>query len=444
MSKLRNPCSAADPCQPPRFDGPKLAPIARVARYLTIEVRRWHTEKCGNFSLLFALALPIIVGAAGLGIDVGRWELAHKSLQRAADSAAVSAAIAYQANIAANLTSQGAAVAASYNFTSSNGATVTVNRPPLSGSNTSNTNAVEVIISQPQARMFTALFGSGAVPETGRAVAVGGSKICVLALDPTATAAVSAQGSINIAAPNCSIYSDSNSSTSVSAGGSAQVSALQIGAVGTVSGQTNMTTSNGIVNNSSVIPDPYADVPMPSYSGCDQNNFSAKSTMTIYPGVYCNGFSLNAGANVTMAPGIYFIDRGSMAINGSATLSGSGVTIVFTSSSGANYATARIAGGATVSLSAPTSGPTAGIVLFGDRAMPVGTNFALGGGSSQSLNGATYLPKGAISYAGGASGFDGCSQVIGDTIGFVGSANLAINCPSSGTKVIGPAALLLE
>ena len=426
------------------FGSAKKTSAAGAARRLGVEFERLRNDTSGNFALTFALASPILLGAAGLGLDVGRWELAHKSLQRAADSAAVSAAIAYQANVAADLTAQATAVAASYSFTSSNGSTVTVNRPPLSGSNNTNNNAVEVIVSQPQARMFSSLFGQGAVPESGRAVAVAGAKVCVLALDPTASSGVSAQGSVNVSAVNCSIYSDSNSSNSVSAGGAATLSALQIGAVGTVTGQTNMTTTNGIVNYGRSIPDPYAGTAVPTFNGCNSNNFSEKGTVTISPGVYCNGFSLNAGANVTLLPGIYYIDRGTFSINGSTTLSGAGVTIIFTSSTGSNYATAKINGGAVLNLTAPTSGPTAGLVMFGDPAMPVGTNFSLAGGASQTLRGATYFPKGSVSFAGGGSSNSGCSVLIADTISFVGSSSLAIQCNGTGTKEIGRAAQIME
>ena len=50
-------------------------------------------------------------------------------------------------------------------------------------------------------------------------------------------------------------------------------------------------------------------------------------------------------------------------------MNGTGVTIVLTGSSG-NYATVTIGNGASVTLSAPTSGATAGIVFFGDRNAP--------------------------------------------------------------------------
>jgi Flp pilus assembly protein TadG len=421
-------------------------PLSGLARagVLAAPLRRWREDARGNILTTFALTAPMLLGAAGLGVDMGRWELAHKGLQRAADSAAISAAVAYQANTTTDLTQQAAAVAASYNLTTEGGASITVNRPPLTGAYRTNSNAVEVIVAQPQGRLFSRLFGQGSVSEHGRAVAVGSSKACVLALDPTASGGVSVQGAVGVQAPNCALYADSNSSNAVNDGGGATIEALQVGAVGDVSGQSNITATNGIVQNGGVIADPYADVAMPSYSGCDSNNYSTKRTVTIYPGVYCNGFTLNAGANVTMAPGVYFMDRGSFTINGQATLTGTGVTIVFTSSTGSNYATAKVAGGANVNLTAPTSGPLAGIVLFGDRSMPVGTSFSLAGGSTQSFGGATYLPEAAVSYAGGASGYNGCSQVIGDTVSFAGNSNLSINCAGSGTKQIGAAAQLLE
>jgi hypothetical protein len=158
--------------------------------------------------------------------------------------------------------------------------------------------------------------------------------------------------------------------------------------------------------------------------------------VTINPGVYCGGMKLNAGANVTLNPGIYYLDQGSLSVNGGASLSGTGVTLVFTSSSGHNYASASINGGANINLTAPTSGPTAGIVLFGDRNMTAGTSFSLNGGSTEMFGGAIYLPRAAVSFSGGAASTNGCLQLIAETVTFVGNANFAINCKGYGTKAI--------
>ncbi|MCI4680115.1 pilus assembly protein TadG-related protein [Rhodoblastus acidophilus] len=425
--------------------GPKRRPWADCRLVNTEIFGNFRAESGGNVLVLFSLSAPILILAVGLAADVGSWEAAHRRLQSAADSAAISAVVGFQAGV--DVPTQAKAVAASYHFVSGvAGTTVTANRPPQWGAYAGNSAAVEVIISQPQARMFSALLGGQSVAERARAVALQTSNACILALDQTASNAISAQGSVAVNANGCSIYSDSNSSTSVNAGGSARISAQQIGAVGDFSGQSNMTTVDGFTHGA-VIADPYAYVTPPMFSGCDEHNFSSKKTETISPGVYCGGLTLNAGANVTMSPGIYYIDQGSFTVNGSATLTGTGVTIVFTSStpsSPKSYATANIAGGASINLTAPTSGPTAGIVLYGDRNMPVGTSFNLAGGSSQILTGVTYFPKGAVSFAGGASSFNGCSQVVGDTVNFVGNSGLATNCSSLGIKKIGAIAQLVE
>ncbi len=280
-------------------------------------------------------------------------------------------------------------------------------------------------------------------------MALENANTCVLALDQSASNSIWAQGSTNVGAHGCSVYSDSNSSTSVNVGGTASMSALMVGAVGGVTGQSNITTTNGI-DHGGILPDPYANVPLPSFSGCGQNNFSAKTTVTISPGVYCGGLKLNAGANVTMSPGVYIVAGGSLTVNGAASLTGTGVTFVFTSNTPSNansFANATIAGGANVNLTAPSSGPMQGIVMYGDRRMEAGnsnSNFSLAGGTSQAFNGAVYLPKAAVAYAGGASSFNGCSQVIADTISFSGGSNLAMNCSSLGVRQIGAAALLVE
>jgi hypothetical protein len=115
------------------------------------------------------------------------------------------------------------------------------------------------------------------------------------------------------------------------------------------------------------------------------------------------------------------------------------VTLVFTSSSGHNYASARISGNATIDLTALTSGPTAGIVAFGDCDMTAGTSFNFEGGAGQVFGGAIYLPKGDVTFAGGSEANTTCTQIVANTITFVGNSDLANSCSNYGTKPIGSA-----
>lgn len=414
----------------------KAAPMLFPARLTS-----FLENRSGTILVAFALLLPILIGAVGLGTDVGTWFFTHQKMQGAADSAAISAVIATDHPTEAD------AVAASYGFVNgSGGVVVTVNTPPQSGSYTQSPNATEVIITEPKDPVFSALFLHKQVTIKARAVArLNGGQGCVLSLNKTASGGTTLQGSSPVNLNGCSLYDNSNNGTALTAGGSAQLTALSVNVVGGESGTSNITTTQGNYTGMAAAPDPYADASFGSFSGCDQTNFTAKNTVTINPGVYCNGIKLNAGAVVTMNPGIYYIDRGCLCIAGGATLQGTGVTIVFTSSTGSNYATATINGGATINLTAPTSGPTAGIVFFGDRKMPVDTAFKLNGGSTQTFGGAIYLPTAAVTFAGGSgTSATGCTQLIADTITFNGNSNFALNCSGYGITPLGTVAALVE
>jgi Flp pilus assembly protein TadG len=403
---------------------------------------RFRHDESGSYLVVTGMVMPALVGVIAFGTEAGVWLVSHRSMQNAADSAALSAATAYYAQ--GNKTGidvQAQAVAAGYGFVNGeNNTTVTVNSPPSSGNNTEKPKAVEVIIRQPRSRSFSALWMSGPVDISARSVAIGvGGKGCVISLDKTASGATTSSGSAPVKLNGCSLYDNSSNGSALVVGGSSSITADSVNVVGGISGGAGISAKDGIYSGQDPIADPYADASYPSFSGCKQNNFSAQHTVTLDPGVYCGGMKLNAGAVVTLNPGIYYLDKGDLTVNGGATLSGTGVTLVFTSSNGRNYANATINGGATINLTAPSSGPTAGIVLFGDRLMTVNTSFKLAGGSSEAFTGAIYLPAAAVSFSGGAAANNGCTQIVANTISFDGNSNLAVKCDGVGTRPIGSA-----
>jgi hypothetical protein len=188
------------------------------------------------------------------------------------------------------------------------------------------------------------------------------------------------------------------------------------------------------------VADPYAGTAVPSFSGCDQTSYSSSGTATFdaASGVYvfCNGLTISSTGNVTLNNGAFVIDRGKLSVSGGAHLTANNATIVFTSSTGANWAYADISGGSAVNVTAPTSGATAGLALFADPRLPTGTAFKLTGGSTQTLTGVVYLPTAAVTYSAGSSSSSGCTKLIVNTINFSGSggSNLAINCSGYPTK----------
>lgn len=408
---------------------------------LVERLKQFHRDSMGSYVIIAALTAPAVIGAAGLGTEVGVWYYRHHLAQSAADAAAISAATAFGANDKTDVTAQAYGVAGQYGFVngaSAGDTTIVVHQPPTSGPYKSELGAVEVTVQEKRPRLLSALFGNGKITITGHSVAQANAGFgCLLALDGSAVDAGDLQGNPGVNLTNCTAYDNSSNAIALNVGGSASLQALSVSVVGGISGISGITTTKGIITGGSAIADPYAGTSYPSYSGCTYNNLSEHSTVTLNPGVYCNGIKLNANANVTLTSGIYYIDRGGLTVNGGAVLSGNGVTLVFTSSTGSNYATASINGGSTINLTALTTGPTLGIVIFGDRNMPKGTAFSLNGGAGQAFGGAIYLPKAALTYAGGASTNTNCTEVIADTVSFVGNSTLAINCTGYGTKPIG-------
>ncbi len=411
--------------------GTRTVTQAIAARFLS-----FFRDRKGQLTPIIALAAVPLVAAVGAGIDYARTNAARTAMQAALDAAALMVAKDFEHSSGGSVT-QNAAGYFNANFVRSDVQDLQVSATASSGSGGTSfaltaTGTINTVL------MEIAGFPTINLSVASKAWAATNGLGCVLALDPNASGAVTAQGSTVVNLNGCNLYDNSNNTTALSAGGSASLSALSVGVVGGVSGTSNIVTQQGLFTGVGQIGDPYSSVEMPSVGACTQRNFNAKSTVTIDPGVYCDGISLNAGAVVTMNPGIYIIDGGSLSINGGATLTGTGVTLFFTRHNSNSWATATINGNATVNLAPPNYGSMPGIVVFGDRGIPLGTTFKFNGGSTQYFGGAIYVPTGAINFSGGNGTSSSCTQIIGDTITFTGNSAVAINCSSYGTKPISP------
>ncbi len=419
----------------------------KIYRKFPIEYRKLQDSQQGSVMVLWALTLSATVGMIGIGLETGNWYLTKRNLQSSTDAAAIGAA--YENNSTAR-TSSASTEMTRNGFGSSAGVTVTVNNPPLNGSYTTNSNAVEVIASQPQPTMFSAVLMSQTPVITVRSVAVRqtAGNACVLALNSLSADTLLASGSAILNMPNCMIAANSTNNGAIDIKGNSTVTVQGLYTPGSysVNGSAVLTSSTTPVTDGNPLPDPYSSLAIPSYSGCDYNNYSTNNTITINPGVYCGGFSLNAHADVTMNPGVYIMDSGSFSINGQATLTGTGVTIILTSSTGSSYPTVSINGGAEVNLTAPTSGTYSGMAFYQDRNAPLNNSNSFNGGSTMNINGSVYFPKGQTTFNGGNSITTPCTQIVAYTITFNGNNTTSINCPTSNsiTPITIPASVTLE
>jgi hypothetical protein len=350
---------------------------------------------------------------------------------------------------ATNISDQARAVAAQYGFTDgTGGVAVAVNTPPRAGAFTSNAQAVEVIVTRPQARFFAGFLGVGGGTVRGRAVAVAGvnGNGCVIAFDTAALGSVLLNGNPSVNLAGCSLYANSTSPSAMELNGSVDLTADSINLVGNYSsnGNVNVTTTHGIHTGQPAVADPYAGVNVPAYSGCDYTNWSPSTSMTVpahadgTPVVFCGGVNINGNVTITFAPGIYVMDRGAFIINGNSHVRATGVTFVLTSSTGSNYATVTMNGTTDFVAVAPTTGPTAGLVFFQDRRAPSGGVNVINGNSSTSILGALYFRNQQLTFNGNnATAQGGCTQVLADKVLFSGTPTLQVNCAGAGVKSIG-------
>ena len=423
---------------------------------MTGTLQRFARDERGVSAIIIGIGLTIMMGGAGLAIDIGLWYNDKRVAQGAADSAAYSAAVDYGAgDTATGATSAAKAIAAQYGLTDgSGGVTVTVNQPPKSGPNTGNSSALEVIIKKTETRFFAGLFMNSAAV-SARAVAIPGStasKYCILALDPTAatsvsTAGVDISGGATVDASACGFQVNASGPDALYLTGGANLLATNLSVVGNyiVTGGSSMTVTGPKTTSAPAIADPYANVAVPTPGACAATNtYGSGGTFTISPATYCNGLTINGGATVTMRPGVYIIDRGLFNLtNGANVTATGGVTIVLTSSSGSNYATATIDGGTTLTITAPTTGATKGLAFFQDqRASSSGVD-TVTGGANLNVTGALYFPNQVVNYSGGTNTTALCTQLIAYRINYTGGTTFKNSCSGTGVTGIGTAATTL-
>ncbi len=377
-------------------------------------------DERGITAVTTGLALAMLAGFAGLAIDASSWQTAKRNMQGAADQAAYSAAAAVNAGADGTLNAKGVAAQMGY-VDGQSSTTVTVNNPPASGSYTTNSKAWEVIITKPQPMWFARLFMASAPSATARAVATQGvpGQFCVLALDPSDSGTINIQGTPQLMTPSCNVQANSTSSSAITLGGSASLTANTVAMVGNPGYANNGSggiTATKIVSSAPALKDPYAGVSIPpsSYWGTCSAWPSLNANTTISAGCYTGSLTVPNNKTLTLSPGTYYIDRGSISSN-QGTINGSGVTIVLTSSTGSNWSTMSFTGSATVNLSAQTSGTFSGLVIYADPRIPTGTTMSFGGGSSQSYTGDIYLPTIALTFGGNSSAAS-CSRLIAYTV----------------------------
>jgi Flp pilus assembly protein TadG len=387
-------------------------------------------DRRGAVAMILALSTPVLIGSVGLGVDTIQWTLARRELQRQADSAAIAGAysLAQGASVQDAVTND---LARNASFTLSE---TVVENAPTAGPQAGNARAVRVALATEMNLPFSGIMMDGPVeiPAEATAQMVSNGQYCALSLEQGTATGITMWGSSTVNL-GCGMATNSRGTTAVAAGGSSSITASPVAAVGVVPASNNYGAGTERISYSVAQPDPFAGLPQPTVVGGYSNgNVNSNQTRTLNPGNY-RGMDLKG--NVTLNPGVYVIDGGSLSIGSQARVTGSGVTFILTSSTaGSNpnsIATVDMNGGAQLNLTAPASGTYQGVLIYQDRRAPL-TNQSnkINGNSNSLLQGAIYMAGQEVEFTGTSGMNTNCLQLVSRRITWNGNSRINNVCPA--------------
>ncbi len=390
-------------------------------------LRVFACDRSGTVAVLAALLIVPMMGIAGLAIDYSVWEHQRSEAHAAADSAALAGATAMSLAVidGQDDRAETKAIESAENFVRSklaSTADVTVSASRASG-------LVNVKTSVPAPRFLSKLFSSETFSVSVESEAFADSstsaRACIIALDPAGIKGIDLNLSGGVVAKNCAIWSNATSATSIDANGSGSVTASATCAVGQING-TGFSFTPAAKQNCPPVADPLLDWAPPLASACTFTNFAVPNSgiVTLSPGVYCGGINASGKVSVILNPGDYVLRDGGLSLSGGASIEGNGVSILF-SGIGSSI---DLSGSSSVSLSAPTAGPMAGLVFASGRGEAIQIS-RIRGNTSFFLEGNVYLPRHDLIFAGGPKSAipENFTVLIARTITFDGSTLLEVN-----------------
>jgi Flp pilus assembly protein TadG len=351
-------------------------------------VRKYSSNSVGSTVVMFALALPLLLGAVGIAIDFATFAAKRSALQTAADASALAGAKQLSLASSTDKIIENAAFALFQEEVKGEdgAATADVKVDRKKGN-------VKVYVTENWTPFFAHYIGADITPVnvTATGALVGESKVCVLALALGPKGFMMDHNS-HIKATDCAIYANSTDVKGVFFGGRSSVDAAVVCSGGGVFGR-GLRGITQLQTDCPPIADPLAAVQSPKIRGCDHTDYNISTGEdTLLPGIYCGGIAITGDAKVEITEGEYVIKGGPFLVANDASIHSVNTVFYLTGP----RAVIRFLDNATIDVNGRETGAMAGLLFFEDRLSIPFRLHNISATNAKNLTGTIYIPKGIL------------------------------------------------
>ncbi len=398
---------------------------------------RFRTDRSGNIAIAFALLAPLLFAFVGAGIDYAHYSLTRAALQEIADKSAIAGARQYLLSTESDRLPEAVALnVAEHALENSKYASAL---PEATHNDGEASVSVQVRYHQKPTFLVAMFKNPIEVDVRATAKASGGANVCIITLNATSRDSLAMTADARISGKTCSIYANSTNTTAIGVYNNARITSHLTCSAGGYGG--------GSINYS---PTPLTDCPprdnplatraAPTVGACNYNKHSVSNYVgQLQPGVYCGGLTILGASDITFQKGLYIIKDGDMQVLGTSRIFGEEVGFYFVG----NGADLFMQDSVDVSLSAPLTGPMAGVLIWQDPAGKTIKVFEVASNNVKTLVGTIYLPKGKFLGRANApvAQSSAYTAIIADKIELLGGVNLVLNTNYEDTPVPVPGGL---
>ncbi|HEY2414903.1 MAG TPA: autotransporter-associated beta strand repeat-containing protein [Pirellulaceae bacterium] len=242
---------------------------------------------------------------------------------------------------------------------------------------------------------------SGAVVDIISPESLNDAALGILLLDAFHRGAltVTGNGAVKVIGTGGEIVVDSTNSQSVTVSGNGTVGATVVDAQGvSISGHASVQDGDNVFSYA-YDADPLAALPPPAVPATTQSAITLNISggqITLQPGLYIGGIQISGQANVTLAPGIYYLQGGGFSVSGQATVNGTDVMLYDAAATASDVIS--FSGQGDVNLSGLEGGVYQGLAIFQSRSSTAA--ISLSGQGNVNIMGSVYAASATLLLSG--------------------------------------------